>query len=150
MANDNNRDGIDAPVAELAAVFHELDALSFPGVNAESLDAAMAVVASQVDEVERLSRLHANAVEELHARQRSLREHAQRGHAYAMIFAKGNADLTARLDGIDLADAKAAPPKKRRVRRAKSSEANKAAPLLALDDSAAGEPAAPVRSAAVG
>lgn len=137
MANDPVIDGIDAPVVELAAMFHEIDALSFPGVNADTLDAAIAAVGHQVNEVERLSRMHREAVDALHAQQRALRDHAQRAHAYATVFAKDNAELGARLERIELDDRKAAPPKKRRTRRTKAARAGDGAPLLALDDSAA-------------
>ena len=142
MTNDKNSDGVEASIAEIIAMFHgELASVSFPGVDADSLEAALEAVSSQVADVDRLSRAHREAIEALHTQQRALREHARQALAYARVFANGtagNPELGKRLDRIALDDSPVAIPKKRRGRRPKAIDA---APLLALDDRLAAIPA---------
>ncbi len=148
MEHNTISDHIDTAVTELVAVFHEeLAEQRFPHVDASTLAAAVELVNAAAEEAERQRLAHQAAMESLRAHQQSLRDHARLAHAYARVFATGNADLTARLDGIVLDEpVTAAPPRKRRTRRSKTSAS--AAPQLALARAVSGDGATAAVTAA--
>ena len=136
MVKESSCNFIDVGITELLGLFRdELATTKFPGVDATTLDAAVAAVAKQADAVEALRLAHQEAVEALRTQQRALRDHARQAHAYARVFARDNGALSAQLDSIVLDEPMSAPPKKRRGRKPKSVKT--APPQLALDSAPA-------------
>ena len=121
MVKDSSSDFIDSGVNQLLALFQgELAELEFPGVDATTLDAAVAAVTAQAAAVEELRKAHQAAMETLRSEQRALRDHARQAHAYALVFARGNEELRAQLDQVVLDDPTTSAPKKRRTRKPKT------------------------------
>ncbi len=96
-------DPIAAPLREVVALFaDELADVRFPDVDAKVLNTAIGEVESAVGEVARLEAAVSEARRKLDESHDALVQKAARGLAYARIFADGDADLLARLDGITL------------------------------------------------
>jgi hypothetical protein len=125
------RDPVSEPLAALIEVFGAHSAaLCFPEVDHPTLEGLAAELRQAAAEVERCERSLQQARQVLDERREALRARAERGLAYARIYAEDDEDLRERLDGIDLgatalpaAKAKRA-PQQRRSRRTKPAVAD--------------------------
>lgn len=126
------RDPVSEPVAALIEVFGaHADALCFPEVDHSTLEGLAAELRQAAVEVERQERALQQARQLLDERRDALRARAERGLAYARIFAEDDEALRAQLEAIDLGSppqpaakgaAKRHPP--RRSRRTKPAVAD--------------------------
>lgn len=126
------RDPVTEPLAALIDVFGEhAQALCFPDVDHSTLEALATELRQAAAEVERQERALAQARQALDERREVLRARAERGLAYARIFAEDDDELRERLEAIELGGAarpaskragKKAPP--RRTRRTKPAVAD--------------------------
>jgi hypothetical protein len=104
------------PVARIVEIFRaDLEGLTFPDVSLASLEQAAEDVRERANQVEALRNRISVAEAELAAARSDLESLAQRGLAYAKVYATGNADLTEKLEQIKMSE----PPKKRRRKAAK-------------------------------
>ncbi len=111
------------PVSRVLALFHEdLSGVAFPDVSAERLDQAVEVVRARAEEVEALRKRVAAAQQELDGSRADLEALAERGLAYARIYAQGNAELCAKLDEVK------PPAPARRKRRAPAAREREGTP----------------------
>lgn len=106
-------------------------ALCFPDVDHPILQALAAELRQAAAEVERQERALAQARQLLDERRETLRARAERGLAYARIFAQDDAALRQRLDAIELGAAPRVAPNKggkrgvtRKARRTKPAVAD--------------------------
>jgi hypothetical protein len=100
------------PVDRVIGVFREdLPGVAFPDVSLELLEQAAEAVRERVARVEDLRHRVAVAEADLAAARGDLATLAQRGLAYAKVFAANSADLAEKLAKIDLSEA---PKRKRR------------------------------------
>ncbi|MCX4245158.1 hypothetical protein [Paraliomyxa miuraensis] len=121
------RDPVSEPLAALITVFGEhAGSLCFPDVDHPILEDLAAELRQAAAEVDRQERALAAARHDLDERTRALRTRAERGLAYARIFAEDDDELRQQLETIDLGGDKAAAPKRsakkappRRTRRTK-------------------------------
>ena len=103
MPDATPRPAIDPSAAELLALFAgQLSGVRFPEVDHETLDELAASVERSHAEVEQARALLATAEATLEARRQELLSRAQRAKAYARVYAEGNPELQAQLDGIVL------------------------------------------------
>jgi hypothetical protein len=141
------RDPVSEPVAALIDVFGaHAAALCFPEVDHAALEALAAELRQAAVEVERQERALQQARQALDERRDALRARAERGLAYARIYAEDDEALREQLEGIDLGGsaqpaakrtAKRHPP--RRSRRTKPAAADESVEELRF---VAGQPAA--------
>jgi hypothetical protein len=104
-------DPVGAPVRDLVAIFDgAAEALRFPDVDAAVLHGAIDGVEAAHAEVRRLEAALDDARRRLEDAQDGLVARAQRGLAYARIYAEGDAALQACLERITLPRARAARP----------------------------------------
>jgi hypothetical protein len=104
-------DPVGAPVRDLVAIFDgAAEALRFPDVDAAVLHGAIDGVESAHAEVRRLEAALDDARRRLEDAQDALVARAQRGLAYARIYAEGDPALHACLERIALPRARAARP----------------------------------------
>ncbi len=137
MVTDIAPDHIDRPVAELVDLFRDdLAEVSFPGVDAGSLEESAAAVHAASEEVARLRRALDQAEDALRERQQALRDHARRAHAYARVYAADQPELLARVEAVVFDKPASSAPKKRRGRKPKAAPQN-ALPLEAPAPAAA-------------
>lgn len=98
------RDPVSEPLAALIDVFGtHAGSLCFPDVDHAILDGLAAELRQAAAEVERCERALQQARQLLDERRDALRARAERGLAYARIFAEDDEALRERLEGIDLA-----------------------------------------------
>jgi hypothetical protein len=124
------RDPVSEPLAALIDAFGaNSTALCFPEVDHPTLEGLAAELRQAAAEVERCERALAQARQLLDERREALRARAERGLAYARIYAEDDDALRERLEAIDLgattlpaAKAKRAP--QRRSRRTKPAVAD--------------------------
>jgi hypothetical protein len=111
------RDPVSEPVAALIDVFGVHAAtLCFPEVDHATLEGLAAELRQAAAEVERQERALQQARQALDERRDALRARAERGLAYARIFAEDDEALREQLEGIDL-PASAQPAAKRAAKR---------------------------------
>ena len=104
------------PVARIVEIFREdLEGLAFPDVSLASLEHAAENVRERANQVEALRNQVNVAEAELAAARSDLESLAQRGLAYAKVYATGNADLTEKLEQIKMSE----PTKKKRRKAVK-------------------------------
>jgi hypothetical protein len=104
-------DVVGAPVRAVLALFRDdLAAVRFPDVDATLLQGALDVVADAHAEVRRLEAALDDARRRLESAQEALSLKAQRGVAYARVYADGDAALTARLEALALPRVRAGNP----------------------------------------
>lgn len=105
------------PAARIVEVFRQdLQGVSFPDVSTETLEAAAEAVRERAAAVEALRKRVSDAQAELAAAKAELERQAQRGLAYAKVYAHGNSELTEKLARIHAAD----PPKRKRRNSARA------------------------------
>jgi hypothetical protein len=93
-------------VAELIAIFGQhAAALCFPEVDHPTLEGLAAELRQAAAEVERQERALHQARQQLDERREALRARAERGLAYARIFAEDDDALRERLEAIELGTA---------------------------------------------
>ncbi len=103
MPETTARPALPTAAADLLALFEgPLASVRFPEVDHETLDALAASVERGHAEVEQARALLAAAEAVLESRRQELISRAQRAKAYAQVYAEGNPELQARLDGIVL------------------------------------------------
>ncbi len=108
---------IAASVREVMTLFGaELEGLRFPDVDLEILTAGAARVREGSQRVEGLQQQLDSARAELDDAHEALVDLARRGLAYAGVYAQGDAELRARIEGLELA--RPPSPKRRKKRRA--------------------------------
>ena len=95
----------------------ELKGVRFPDVSLEVLESAVGVVQEKAAELEALRLSIAVAEAGLREQQDALRALAERGLAYAKVYAEARPELATTLEGIRLRDE--APRKARKVRKAR-------------------------------
>jgi hypothetical protein len=141
------RDPVSEPVAALIDVFGaNAAALCFPEVDHAALEALAAELRQAAVEVERQERALHQARQALDERRDALRARAERGLAYARIYAEDDEALREQLEGIDLGG-NAQPAAKRTTKRHPPRRSRRTAPAAA-DESVeelrfvAGQPAA--------
>jgi hypothetical protein len=125
------RDPVSEPLAALIEVFGAHSAaLCFPEVDHPTLEGLAAELRQAAAEVERCERSLQQARQVLDERREALRGRAERGLAYARIYAEDDDELRERLESIDLG-ATALPaaktkraPQQRRSRRTKPAVAD--------------------------
>ena len=111
------RDPVSEPVATLIDVFGaNADALCFPEVDHSILEGLAAELRQAAVEVERQERALQQARQLLDERRDALRARAERGLAYARIFAEDDDALREQLEAIDLGGT-AQPEAKRTTKR---------------------------------
>lgn len=113
------------PVAALIEVFGAHEALCFPEVDHAILDGLAAELRQAAAEVERHERALHQARQALDERRDALRARAERGLAYARIFAEDDEPLREQLEGIDLGGTtlpEAKPTKRHPPRRRKGTK----------------------------
>lgn len=103
----------DAVRAVLELFEGPLAEVRFPQVDGESLAAQAAVVEQRRAHLLRALEAVQAARGELETEQQALLDQTRRAHAYASVFAVGDAELSERLAGIELDGRPLAPPKKR-------------------------------------
>ncbi|GAB4570557.1 MAG: hypothetical protein Tsb0020_25410 [Haliangiales bacterium] len=142
MSERSTVDSIPADIAAFLSVFDEhLSELSFPDVDGELLRRQVAEVSRESDALARLSeqlREQRQAVERAEA---TLRRLAERGLAYAKVYADGDPALSAALDELSLGAAPASKPsRKRRGRgKGKAKAAGEAGEVGEVGDGKAGD-----------
>lgn len=103
MAKDRTHEPVPPDIAEFLTFFEDsLGALQFPDVDRESLRALADGVCERARELEALeaqARAAREALEEAHA---TLRRAAQRGLAYATVYADGDPELSERIAALSL------------------------------------------------
>ena len=111
------RDPVSEPLAALIDVFGaHAAALCFPEVDHATLEGLAAELRQAAVEVERQERALQQARQLLDERRDALRARAERGLAYARIYAEDDEALREQLEGIDLG-ATAQPAAKRAAKR---------------------------------
>lgn len=111
------RDPVSEPLAALIEVFGaHAAALCFPEVDHATLEGLAAELRQAAVEVERQERALLQARQLLDERRDALRARAERGLAYARIYAEDDEALREQLEGIDLG-ATAQPAEKRAAKR---------------------------------
>ena len=126
------RDPVAEPLVALLDVFGaHSKALRFPEIDHGILEGLAEEVRTAAAEVARCEHALAEARRELDERQRALRTRAERGMAYAKIYAEDDAELTQKLEAIELTPRRAAP--KRRAKRSggRTARARRTAPAAA-------------------
>jgi len=126
------RDPVAQPFVALMDVFGaHADTLRFPDVDHVMLEELAGQVREAATEVAQCEQALAHARRALDERQAVLRLRAERGMAYAKIYAEDDATLLAQLDEIDLSPRKTAakrgskhPPRRTRTRRTKPAVAD--------------------------
>jgi len=111
----------DAVRAVLALFEGPLAEVRFPQVDGESLAEQVAVVEQRRAELQRALETVQAARTALEREQQALLDQARRAHAYASVFAAGDASLTEQLVEITF-DGRAAAPAKKRGRKPKDSQ----------------------------
>ena len=102
------------PIQATLALFEgPLAQVQFPDLDRETLANSAAQVEQLRADLSAALETVQTARTNLDAGQAALLEQVRRAHAYATIYAQGNADLTATLAGIKLDTRKLAPKKKR-------------------------------------
>lgn len=143
-------DPIPEAVRQVVDLFEDaLVDVQFPDVDKASLEEGMAAVRAQADAVDRIRGELEAARQGLQRAQESLRTQAQRGLAYAKVYAEGDESLTERLDGISFGGRKTKAKKGERQKtttRRKKAAAREAAPETELPFE--GEGPKPARTAA--
>lgn len=99
--------------AVLALFEGPLNDVRFPQLDRETLAAQVGVVEQRRAELQRALEAVQAARTVLEQEQRSLLDQARQAHAYASVFAVGDAELSERVASIKLDDRTLAPPKKR-------------------------------------
>ncbi|WP_164011305.1 hypothetical protein [Pyxidicoccus trucidator] len=103
MFDSNENDPISPALRALLELFAtELSEVRFPDVDAEVLDDASAVVREKAMAVARAQAALDAARLALHESQDVLLQKGQRALAYARVFSEENAELSAKLEGINL------------------------------------------------
>ncbi len=120
------------------------DTLRFPDVDHVMLEELAGQVRDAASEVAQCEQALAHARRTLDERQTVLRQRAERGMAYAKIYAEDDAPLLATLDEIDLSPHKAPskrgskrPPRRTRTRRTKPAVADETVKELPFEPKAA-------------
>ena len=109
-----DRDSITAPIQEVLALFQgPLKEVSFPGVSLEAFELTFRKVEEQAREVEKAQAALEAARSALQGVHQEVIQQAQRALAYAKVYAEGNEELLAKLDGIQLAKKAGATPRPR-------------------------------------
>lgn len=111
----------DAVRAVLALFEGPLAEVRFPQVDGETLAEQVAVVEQRRVELQRALETVQAARAALEREQQTLLDQARRAHAYASVFAVGNAALTEQLVEISF-DGRAAAPAKKRGRKPKQGQ----------------------------
>ena len=105
---------IPNPVRAVLELFEgPLAGVAFPDVDADALSGVAARVDARRTELQRALAAVQDARTALEAEQATLLSMAQRAHAYAIVFAGGNTELSAKLADIKLEGRPAAPRKQR-------------------------------------
>ncbi len=119
---------VPAAVRSLQRIFaEELAGVGFPDVSADSLTAEIERVRERAVAVAQARATLEGARAALDDAQQRLVNHAERGLAYARVFAEGNDALAEILASLSLTPAVPAPPKKRRGRPPKRAKAEQLA-----------------------
>jgi hypothetical protein len=79
-----------------------LKGVSFPGINLEAFEGTFRKVEEQAKEVEKAQAALETARGALQGAHQEVLQHAKRALAYAWVYADGNPELLAKLDGIQL------------------------------------------------
>jgi hypothetical protein len=141
------RDPISEPVAAVIEVFGAHPAsLCFPEVDHATLEGLAGELRQAAAEVERSERALQQARQLLDERRDALRARAERGLAYARIYAEDDDALRERLEAIDLAAT--AQPAKRAQKRHPARRSRRTNPAVA-DESVKELPFSPASPAAV-
>lgn len=141
------RDPISEPVAAVIEVFGaHPTTLCFPEVDHPTLEGLAGELRQAAVEVERCERALQQARGALDERRDALRARAERGLAYARIYAEDDDALRERLEAIDLAAA--AQPAKRPAKRNPPRRSRRTKPAVA-DESVKELPFSPGQPAAV-
>lgn len=141
------RDPVSEPLAILIAAFGEhAQALCFPDVDHPILEGLAAELRQAAAEVERCERALALARQGLDERREALRARAERGLAYARIYAEDHEALLLQLAAIDLGPAPR-PASKGANKRSAPRRARRTKPAVA-DESVTELPFAPGRATA--
>ena len=145
---DARPDPVGAPIRQLLELFSDaLSEVRFPDLDAEILGAAVTDVEEGAEDVTRLEAELSAAKAALEERHDALLAKAQRGLAYARIFADGQADLLSQVEAVTLPNKRAAkaavaaavaePPKRRGRKAAVAAEslfvASDSTPPTAVD-----------------
>ncbi len=102
-AATSNRDAITAPIKEVLDLFDgPLKGVVFPGVSLESFEAMFKKVEQQAMQVEKAQAALEAARAALQGAHQEVLQQAQRTLAYAKVYADGDSELLAKLDGIQL------------------------------------------------
>lgn len=129
-------DPVPAVAARVLELFHgPLSEVRFPDVDRASLDADAAAVRDASQAVRDAEAALAAAKDALEVTQRALRDRAQRGLAYARIFAETRPDLATALGlgGAVTSTASEAAPVRRRRARKPAGEVTELLPDLAAE-----------------
>jgi hypothetical protein len=126
-----------APIATAVAEFieffeRELTEVSFPEVDSPHFAALVDEVRDRAADVERAKEQLEAARAALDASQQTLRQRAERGLAYARVFAEGNEELFHQLQTLQLSRSQAKKPARRR--RAKGNGKGSQKPASAKGD----------------
>jgi hypothetical protein len=125
------RDPVSDPVAALIEAFGaHAAALCFPEVDHTTLAGLAAELRQAAAEVERCERALHQARQLLDERREALRARAERGLAYARIYAEDDEELRERLEGIDLGTA-GLPATKRAAKRHPPRRSRRTKPAVA-------------------
>ena len=112
---------IPAPVEEVLQLFSsELSGVRFPHLDCEVLGALADEVRHAAAALEDARRQVESARARLEERREALVARAEQGVAYARVFAHGEPELAARIDGIGLGKPRPEPKKTPRKRRRKA------------------------------
>lgn len=134
MSNETSVDPVPSAVRAVLEIYQqELAEVEFPDLTAATLHTQIESVLERAREVERALEFVKSARDALDQTREHLMKSAERGLAYARIYAGDDDQLTARLAEIQLRPAPAAKPRKRR----KASAPATGKPQLPLDQVAA-------------
>ncbi len=115
---------LPAGVEEVLALFEgELSAVAFPDVNAKRLREAIAHVATHEDAVEAARAALTEAESRRGEAERAVIQLAEKGLAYARVFAAGNPELSERLKALPLGKPAEQPGRIRKPRKARKPSA---------------------------
>jgi len=124
-------------------------ALCFPDIDHGTLEGLADEVRDAAAEVTRSEQALAEARAELERRRAALRQRAERGLAYAKIYAQDDTALREQLEGIDLAPA-STPPQRKSKRGSRRAPRARRTTVTSTDDAVTELPFEGERAAAVG